>query len=130
VNVLTEETDLYELLAKLRDLHLGISEVIHEFIQKKSAVVLADKPSMNTDFDIAKIQWAQSRDSEKGEATWYADANTNKDNVDFKKLWAAIAEVTKAKNTSWFWTKMPEGRGYLWIDQSGSGIYRRLHKKA
>ncbi len=123
-----EEIDVYALWARIRDFHQGIATEIDKFIQANTKQALASTPSLATDFDIAKIEWAPARDSQKGEQTWYADGTVNKANADWKKLYTAITEAKKVKNSPWFWTKMPEGRGYLWIDQGGNGIYRRLKK--
>lgn len=127
---ITEEIEFYEMLAKLRDNFNGIAMAIDEVIQKKSKAI-EEKPTTIIDFDIAKINWAETHPGKNGEKTWYADANVNKDSVDFKKLWESMKKAREAKGNPepfYFWTKMPEGRGFLWFDQSGNGIYRRLKK--
>ena len=127
---MTEEIDEYALYAKLRDFHNGIALAYDELIQKKSKTL--EKKAVETiDFDIAKINWAEARPSKNNEPTWYADSQVNKDSTDFKKLWQSMVKVKEAKGNPepfYFWIKMPEGRGFLWFDQSGNGVYRRLKK--
>jgi len=121
---------MYVALAKLRDNLNGAAMAIDELIQKKGKTLEEESHKM-IDFDIAKISWVESRPGKNGEKTWYGDNVTNKDSVDFQRLVDTMKKAREGKGNPepfYFWTKMPEGRGFLWFDQNGNGIYRRLKK--
>jgi len=125
-----DETKLFEALAKVRDNLDGAAMALDELIQKQGETLGKETQKM-IDFDIAKISWVESRPGKNGEKTWYADNVTNKDSVDYRRLVDTMKKVQEGKGNPelfYFWTKMPEGRGFLWFDQSGNGIYRRLKK--
>jgi len=76
-------------------------------------------------FDIAKIVWDKQDMPGKG-PTWFADELKNKGIPDYEKMVKTMKLAKEAKGEAWFWTKMPEGRGFMWLNRDLNGVYRRL----
>ena len=101
---MTEEMELYETLAKMRDFHSGIAEVLDSFIQKKSKVVLKE-------YDPEKIQWIEA-EGQRGKYQRTDDAN----NPEYKALRKDLSEHKEFLQYKGF---------QYWVFQNGVTIGRK-----
>jgi hypothetical protein len=100
----SEEIDVYETFAKVRDCLHGAAMALDELVQKKSKVVLKE-------YDPEKIKW-EDKTGPKGPFQSTDDAN----NLEYKALRGDLAKHDGKLNV--------KGKFY-WVFQNGTTIGRK-----
>lgn len=92
---MSDEIDLYEALAQVRDHAYAIGKVLDKLVQTKAKAVTRD-------YDVNKIQWVQKTGA-KGPYE-FADPKTEGEKTDFKALLADIkAHNGTLTRDGWFY---------------------------